>query len=153
MLVPAKNDWRIDMPAAPKGAKWTEAPRIVQKLNYRADRQGFIEDGNTHIFVLSADNGGTPRQITSGAFNHGAPRWMPDGKSIVFSGLRMDERRVPVARVRHLPHRRRDGRRPAAHDAQGPRRQPDAVARWQVDRLHGLRLHQRHVDGREALRS
>lgn len=90
MQVPAKNDWRIDMPAMPKGAKWTEAPRIVQKLNYRADRQGFIEDGNTHIFLLSADNGGTPRQITSGAFNHGAPRWMPDGKSIVFSGLRMD---------------------------------------------------------------
>jgi Tol biopolymer transport system component len=88
MQVPAKNDWRIDMPAAPKGAKWTEAPRIVQKLNYRADRQGFIEDGNTHLFVLSADNGGTPRQITSGAYNHGAPHWMPDGKSLVFSGLR-----------------------------------------------------------------
>ena len=90
MQVPARNDWRIDMPTPPKGAKWTEAPRIVQKLNYRADRQGFIEDGNTHIFILSADNGGTPRQITSGAFNHGAPRWMPDGKSIVFSGLRIE---------------------------------------------------------------
>ena len=70
----------------PKGAKWTEAPRIVQKLNYRADRQGFIEDGNTHIFLLSADNGGTPHQLTSGAYNHGAPHWMPDGKSIVFGG-------------------------------------------------------------------
>jgi dipeptidyl aminopeptidase/acylaminoacyl peptidase len=88
MLVPAKNDWRIDMPATPKGAKWTEPPRIVQKLNYRADRQGFVEDGNTHIFVISADNGGTPRQVTSGAYNHGAPRWMPDGRSIVFAGLR-----------------------------------------------------------------
>ena len=88
MQVPARNDWRVDMPAAPKGAKWAEAPRIVQKLNYRADRQGFIEDGNSHLFVLSADNGGTPRQITSGAFNHGAPHWTPDGKSIVFSGLR-----------------------------------------------------------------
>jgi dipeptidyl aminopeptidase/acylaminoacyl peptidase len=91
MLVPARDDWKIDMPAAPKGAKWTEAPRIVQKLTYRADRQGFIEDGNTHIFLLSADNGGTPRQITTGAFNHGAPRWMPDGKSIVFSGLRVSD--------------------------------------------------------------
>jgi dipeptidyl aminopeptidase/acylaminoacyl peptidase len=89
-LVPAKNDWKIDMPTAPKGAKWTEPPRIVQRLNYRADRQGFIEDGSTHIFLVSADNGGTPRQLTSGAFNHGAPRWMPDGKSIIFSGLRSD---------------------------------------------------------------
>ena len=91
MLVPTTNTWRIDMPAAPKGAKWTEPPRIVQRLNYRADRQGFIEDGNTHIFTLSADNGGTPHQLTSGAYNHGAPHWMPDGKSIVFSGLRMSD--------------------------------------------------------------
>ena len=91
MMVPAKNDWRIDMPAAPRGARWTEAPRIVQRLNYRADGRGFVEEGNTHIFVLSADNGGTPRQITRGAFNHGPPRWMPDGKSLVFSGLREPE--------------------------------------------------------------
>ena len=88
MQVPARTDWHIDMPAVPKGAKWTDPPRIVQKLNYRADRQGFIEDGNAHLFILSADNGGTPRQITSGAYNHGAPHWMPDGKSLVFSGLR-----------------------------------------------------------------
>lgn len=87
MHVPLKNEWRIDMPAAPKGAKWTEPSRIVQKLNCRADRQGYIEDGNTHLFVLSADNGGT-RQVTNGAYDHGAPRWMPDGKSLVFSGLR-----------------------------------------------------------------
>src|SRR5258707_15426253 len=81
MLVPARDDWKIDMPAAPKGAKWTEAPRIVQKLTYRADRQGFIEDGNTHIFIMSADNGGTPRQIPAGAVNHGGPRGMPDGRT------------------------------------------------------------------------
>ncbi len=88
MFVPAKESWNIPMPTPPKGAKWTDAPRIVQKLNYRRDREGFVEDGNTHIFVLAADGGGTPRQITTGAFNHGAPRWMPDGKRIVFSGLR-----------------------------------------------------------------
>ena len=91
MFVPAKESWNIAMPAPPKGAKWTEAPRIVQKLNYRRDREGYVEDGNTHIFVLAADGGGTPRQVTNGAFNHGAPRWMPDGKHIVFSGLRVPD--------------------------------------------------------------
>ena len=91
MFVPVKESWNIQMPAAPKGAKWTEPPRIVQKLNYRRDREGYVEDGNTHIFVLGADGGGTPRQVTSGAFNHGAPRWMPDGKHIVFSGLRLPD--------------------------------------------------------------
>jgi dipeptidyl aminopeptidase/acylaminoacyl peptidase len=88
MLVPARDDWRIPMPAPPRGAKWVEAPRVVQKLNYRRDRQGYVEDGNTHIFLISADGGGTPRQVTNGAFNHGAPRWMPDGKTILFNGLR-----------------------------------------------------------------
>ena len=29
--------------------------------------------------------------LTTGAFNHGAPRWMPDGKSLVFSGLRVSD--------------------------------------------------------------
>ena len=91
MLVPARDDWRIPMPAAPKGAKWVEPPRIVQKLNYRRDRQGYVADGNTHIFVLSADGGGTPRQVTSGNFNHSAARWMPDGKRILFTGLRIPD--------------------------------------------------------------
>ena len=91
MFVPAKESWSIPMPTPPKGAKWTEAPRIVQKLNYRRDREGYVEDGNTHIFVLAADGGGTPRQVTSGNFNHGAPRWMPDGRHIVFSGLRLPD--------------------------------------------------------------
>ena len=89
MLVPAHDDWKIAMPAAPKGAKWVEPPRIIEKLNYRRDRQGYVDDGNTHIFVVTADGGGTPRQVTSGNFNHGSPRWTSDGKRIVFSGLRV----------------------------------------------------------------
>ena len=90
MLVLAKDNWRISMPAAPKGAKWTEAPRVVQKVNYRRDRQGFVDDGFRHIFTVSAE-GGTPRQVTSGDWDHGAPEWMPDGRSIVFSALRVED--------------------------------------------------------------
>ena len=36
MLVEDANNWPIKMPKAPSGAKWTEAPRIVEQLNYRA---------------------------------------------------------------------------------------------------------------------
>jgi Tol biopolymer transport system component len=78
------------MPAAPKGAKWTEPPRIVTKLSYRRDRQGFIDDGFRHIFTVPAD-GGTPRQVTSGDWDHGTPNWTPDGKAMVFSALRVEE--------------------------------------------------------------
>jgi len=44
MLVTQKDDgMKIAMPPAPKGAKWVEAPRIVTKLQYRRDRQGFVD--------------------------------------------------------------------------------------------------------------
>jgi dipeptidyl aminopeptidase/acylaminoacyl peptidase len=90
MLVREPDEWRVPLPQAPRGAKWTEPPRVVTRLNYRRDRQGFVENGNTHIFVVPAE-GGTPRQVTSGPYNHGAPNWAPDGKTIYFSGLRIPE--------------------------------------------------------------
>ena len=87
MLVPANNNWRIESQLGqfkPKGAKWTEAPRVVEKLNYRRDRVGFLGDGVQHIFVVPAD-GGTPRQVTTGDFDAGAPNWTPDGRTIVYA--------------------------------------------------------------------
>ena len=87
-LVEERNNWPIRLPKAPAGAKWTEAPRIVERLNYRRDRTGFVDSGFRHVFVVPAI-GGTPRQITSGNFDHAGSDWTPDGKSILFSGLRL----------------------------------------------------------------
>jgi len=94
-FVPDQEKWAISVPPEPKGAKWTPAPRIVSTLHYRQDQIGFLEDGNTHLFVVPAD-GGTPRQLTSGKWSVGAGElrqgasidWTPDGKSIVFDGNR-----------------------------------------------------------------
>jgi len=90
MLVPQKDNWDIKLPPKPEGAKWIEAPKIIDRLDYRRDRQGFLEEGFNHVFIVPAD-GGTPRQLTTGDYNHNAPEWMPDGKEIVFSGLRVEE--------------------------------------------------------------
>jgi len=89
MLVEERNAWPIKMPKAPQGAKWTEAPRIVEQLNYRRDRTGFTDNGYRHVFVVPA-SGGTPRQVTSGNFDHTGTDWTPDGKAILFSGLRSE---------------------------------------------------------------
>jgi dipeptidyl aminopeptidase/acylaminoacyl peptidase len=84
-LVPKRETWPIRMPARPEGAKWTEAPRIVESLTYRADRQGFIEQGLTQIFVVPAE-GGTPRQVTDGQYNYsGEFGFTNDGQEIILS--------------------------------------------------------------------
>jgi dipeptidyl aminopeptidase/acylaminoacyl peptidase len=96
MFVADRNDLKISMPSEPKGAKWTATPRYVQGLHYRQDQVGFLEDGYVHLFVVPAD-GGTPKALTSGKWNVGAGNelrgastveWTPDGKSILFEGLR-----------------------------------------------------------------
>ncbi len=92
MLQPKENDWKIEMPKAPEGAKWTKAPRIVESMTYRRDRQGFVEEGYRHIFTTPA-GGGTARQLTEGDYHHGQSgiSWTPDGREILFSAVRDDD--------------------------------------------------------------
>jgi len=65
MKVEKKTAWSIKMPERPEGAKWVETPRIVERLDYRQDGQGFNDDGFRHLFTVPA-TGGTPRQLTNG---------------------------------------------------------------------------------------
>lgn len=83
MLVPAKPRFQVDLPAKPKGATWAEPPKYIDRINFRYDGKGYLEDGYHHIFVVPAE-GGTPRQITSGEFDHKGPfEFTNDGTLIV----------------------------------------------------------------------
>ena len=90
MFLPEPASAFAKMPPRPEGAEWTTPARVISKLRYRADGRGYLPDGHTHVFVLPAD-GGTPRQLTSGAYDHGGGlSWSPDSRSIVFSANRDD---------------------------------------------------------------
>ena len=90
MSVAVRDTWNIKLPKRPSGAKWTAAPKVVTRLWYRRDRRGYVDDGYTHIFVVPGD-GGTPRQLTDGDWNHNSPNWTPDGGEILFSSLRTED--------------------------------------------------------------
>lgn len=88
----------IKMPAPPEGAKWADAARVIDKLVYRFNAIGYLKSGYTHLFVVPSE-GGTPRQLSGGKFQHGAgqvfgasdPVWTPDGKALLMSVNRHDD--------------------------------------------------------------
>jgi dipeptidyl aminopeptidase/acylaminoacyl peptidase len=87
MLVPGAPTLSVKMPARPSGAKWVDAPRVVERMNYRSDGSGWRPEGFTHVFVISSE-GGSPRQLTDGDYQHGSPEWSSDSQSIFFSAVR-----------------------------------------------------------------
>ena len=90
MNVRQRNSWPIDLPEAPDCADWTESPRIIERLDYRQDRQGFTDEHYRHLFVIPAD-GGTPRQLTDGDWMHTGAAWTSDSRTLLFTSLRVED--------------------------------------------------------------
>ena len=78
----------IKLPKRPEGAQWAKPAVLVDRLSWRSDGVGPTERGFIHVFLVDAITGGTPRQLTTGKFNHGQFEWAPDGKTIYLSGIR-----------------------------------------------------------------
>src|SRR5262249_60600583 len=77
MNVPSQQKFTVRIPGRPAGAKWIDPPRVIDRLDYRADGSGYRPEGYSHIFVIPSD-GGTPRQLTEREYNHGATEWTTD---------------------------------------------------------------------------
>src|SRR5215468_8155622 len=82
----------IKLPERPRGAEWARPAVLVDRLSWAADGRGPTPKGYTQVFVIDAILGGTPRQITSGKYNHGGFQggfdWSADSKTIYVSGIR-----------------------------------------------------------------
>lgn len=85
LFVPSSTPMLASMPAKPKGAEWSEGVKQIDSLIYRSDGSGYLEEGHDHVFIIPAD-GGSPRQLTQGEFDHSGPLvWSNDGKRVFFA--------------------------------------------------------------------
>ena len=122
MKVPSKELSLVRPPKKPKGAKWAAPPRVTTRFKHEQDGAGKLKPGFNHLFVIPSE-GGSPRQITDGDFNHrGTPAWSPDGKYLYFSSNRnkdweYDFRNSEIYRIAIA-----DGKVTALTDRKGPDR-------------------------------
>ena len=89
MPTPAeRKPLKVDLPEAPQGAKWAEPPRLIDRMVFRMDGEGYLPNTFSQLYVVSAD-GGAARQLTHGDFDaDGTPAFTHDGRGILISSNR-----------------------------------------------------------------
>jgi len=93
-FVPGVEKTYASMPKAPNGAEWADKAIYIEELQFRNDGRGYVKPGKSHVFVVPA-MGGTPRQVTSGEFNHtSALSWAADGSALYLSANRHDDHKM-----------------------------------------------------------
>jgi dipeptidyl aminopeptidase/acylaminoacyl peptidase len=81
----------VKLPDRPRNAQWARGAVLVNRLAWAADGRGPLPMGFTQVYTIDSVLGGTPRQITSGKYNHNGPEWSLDGKTLYISAIRKPE--------------------------------------------------------------
>ncbi len=71
--------------------KFTKDVKVITRLHYKMDGVGFYTDERRHVCVVDID-GGEPRQLTFGDYNHLDVSWTPDGRGLLFAANRREDR-------------------------------------------------------------
>jgi dipeptidyl aminopeptidase/acylaminoacyl peptidase len=94
MFAPDDSAKLGEAPPKPEGAEWAKPLEVITDVTYRADGEGYLKAGYTHVYVLPAD-GGVPRQLTYGAFNESGPlTWSKDDRFVFATGNRTADWRL-----------------------------------------------------------
>lgn len=92
MFTPSETPSFAKPIAQPEGAEWSPPVRVFDDLQFRFDGRGYLKEGATHVYTLSAD-GGTPRQITSGEADFSNPTWL-NNDTLLVTGNDVEDREL-----------------------------------------------------------
>lgn len=82
---------KVDLPETPKNATWAEPPKLIDRMVFRVDGEGYLPNVFTQLFIIGAD-GGAARQLTQGDFDTQAtPSFTVDGKSVLICANRRSD--------------------------------------------------------------
>ena len=155
MLVPEPEPSLATLPAKPKGAKWADPPKLIERVRNRADGIGYLPHGFDHLFVVPV-SGGTARQVTTGDFHHRSTlSWTPDSKTLVFSANRNENWEYEFKNSEIYSVSLEDGEIRELTDRNGPDESPvvspdgnsiaylgydDKIRTYQVTELHTMNI-------------
>ncbi len=122
-FVPADPEPFATTLAPPEGADWAPKAKVIDRLIYRRDGGGYTEAGNTQLFAVPAE-GGTPRRLTDGPYDHGDPAWTPDGRHLLVVSNRRDDWEYDPQNTEIYEIALADGSIRALTDRHGPDEQP-----------------------------
>ena len=119
-----------------KDESW-QAPRKIERYASRLNGENWVFDRPAHVYVVSADGTGAPRNLTPGEFQHSDVSWLPDSSGVVTVAV-APRHLGPRPRGRPVPRRaRRVGHGPHSPDGQVP--SPVGFPRRHSRRVHRKR--------------
>jgi dipeptidyl aminopeptidase/acylaminoacyl peptidase len=117
---------KVELPEKPENAKWADPPKLIDRVVYRADGEGYLPSTFHQLFIVSAD-GGAPRQLTHGDFDHqGPPAFTADGSGVLISANRRADADYDPLDSEIYRVDLSDGSIHALTDRRGPDRRPVA---------------------------
>lgn len=72
-----------------KKKKKKTPPIVVNRLQFKEDGEGYLNERRDHLYVLTVSDKKTA-QITSGPYDDSSPAWSPDGSQIAFVSNRSE---------------------------------------------------------------
>ena len=141
----------VRLPPVPRGSQLARGAVVIDRPSWASDGSGPTTKGYTHVYVVDATVGGTPRQVTNGNFNHSAPAWANDGKSMFVSGIRKPDAEYLLGDSEIYSVNVETGDGHAADRSQRAGLGSRGVARRALDRLHRLRPEELHEPSEPAL--